>query len=73
MSPVSTVSRFALMVALFQIVDGALGCDFCDQPATLGIATGADTDKVPCCYTHAMDFVATSSALAARLSGVTSE
>ena len=70
--PTVTDEGMALMVALYQLVDGEAICDYCDQEATLGIATGADPEVCPCCYLHAMGLVTVSTHMAGQLSGITS-
>lgn len=58
---------YAMMLRLEQIIDGDPTCCYCDSPAVLGVATGADPETEPACYAHAMQLVSVAVSFAGRL------
>ena len=57
----------ALMISLEQIVEGEASCDYCDETATVTVATGADPEPAPVCWHHAQDFILATSASGSRM------
>ena len=53
-----------LMVALAQITEGDARCEYCDQAATVTVATGADPDPLPCCWMHGRQLVSAATTFA---------